>query len=216
MGVTVFARLRVRLDVNDGPVYSLIFAMAAYAAGCFNTGYYLVLFLRKRDIRSYETGSTGARNVGRLLGRAGFFATFAGDALKGAAVILAARALHGDPRLLPWLAPLAVAGHIHPAQLGFKGGKGLSTALGAMMALDVRFALIGMPLYSLPRLHSKGHILSGIAPMAVLPFLPFPEWNGFQVMALCLSSALVFFAHRSNLSRGVADIASDQSSIAQE
>lgn len=189
--------------MNDGPVSSVIFAITAYAAGCFNTGYYLVLFLRKRDIRAYGSGSTGARNVGRLMGRAGFFATFAGDALKGAAVIWAARALHADPRLLPWLAPLAVAGHIHPAQLAFRGGKGLATALGAMMALDVRFALIGLPLYFLPRLHPQGHILSGVAPMVVLPFLPFPEWNGFQVMSLCLSSALVLFAHRGNLSPGV-------------
>lgn len=185
--------------MNGGLFTSIILALAAYAVGCFNTGYYLVRTSRKRDIRDVHSGATGARNVGRILGRAGFLTTFAGDALKGALVIWSARALNADPRFIPWLAPLVVAGHIFPAQLGFRGGKGLSTALGAMLALDIRFALVGLVCYFVPRLHSKGHILSGIAPMVILPFLPFPAWSPSQVSALCLSSALVLFAHRRNL-----------------
>ncbi|MDQ3000553.1 MAG: glycerol-3-phosphate acyltransferase [Fibrobacterota bacterium] len=185
--------------MNDGLLSSITFALSAYAVGCMNTGYYLVRVFRSRDIREVHSGSTGARNVGRILGRSGFLGTFSGDALKGALVIWTARALDADPRLIPWLAPLVVAGHILPAQLGFRGGKGLSTALGTMLALDIRFALIGLVLYFAPRFHSKGHVLSGIAPMVILPFLPFPAWSVSQVSALCLSSAFVLFAHRKNL-----------------
>jgi glycerol-3-phosphate acyltransferase PlsY len=178
---------------------TLVLAFAAYALGCFATGYYLVRFLTGRDIRAFHSRSAGARNAGRILGWKGFLATFAGDALKGASIIWLARACHTDPRVLPWLAPLVVAGHIWPAQLGCKGGKGLATALGAMLALDIRFALAGLVLYFLPRLHPRGHILSGIAPMVLLPFLPFPAWSPSQVTALCLASAFVLSAHRRNL-----------------
>lgn len=184
--------------MNDGLLSSIILALSAYAVGCFNTGYYLVKALRNRDIREVFSGATGARNVGRILGRSGFLATFSGDALKGALVIWIARALDADPLLIPWLAPLVVAGHILPAQLGFRGGKGLSTALGTMLALDIRFAMVGLVPYFAPRFHPKGRILSGIAPMVILPFLPFPAWSGSQVSALCLSSAFVLFAHRKN------------------
>lgn len=167
--------------------------------GCFNAGYYLVRIARREDVRAFHSGSSGARNVGRLLGWKGFLATFLCDALKGAAVISAARVFQVDPLLLPWLAPAVVAGHIFPVQLGFKGGKGFSTALGAMLGLDVRFALIGLILYFLPRLHPKGRILSGLAPMILLPLLPFPAWSLSQVTALSLASALVLQAHRRNL-----------------
>jgi acyl phosphate:glycerol-3-phosphate acyltransferase len=185
--------------MNAVPPTPFLLALTAYAVGCFNTGYYLVKVFRERDIRDVHSGATGARNVGRILGRWGFIATFAGDALKGALVIWSARAVGADTRFIPWLAPLVVAGHIFPLQLGFRGGKGLSTALGAMLALDIRFALVGLVLYFVPRFHSKGHILSGIAPMVVLPFLPFPAWSLSQVSALSLSSAFVLFAHRHNL-----------------
>lgn len=173
-------------------------ALAAYGAGCFVTGYYLVRLARNRDLRASGSGSAGARNAGRVLGRAGFVGTFAGDALKGAAVIWAAKGLQADPGFPAWLAPLVVAGHIWPVQLGFRGGKGLATALGAMLGLDPRFALAGLPLYFLPRLHPRGHALSGIAPMAVLPFLPFPAWNPSQAAALAFTSCLVLFAHRAH------------------
>src|SRR4051812_29963598 len=124
-----------------------IFVFTAYAVGCCNTGYYLVRVLHGEDIRSLYSGSTGARNVGRVLGRGGFLVTFIGDAAKGAFMVWLAKAFHLNPAFVPWLIPLVVSGHIWPVQLGLSGGKGLATALGGMLALDVRFALIGAVAY---------------------------------------------------------------------
>lgn len=205
----------------------LPFALGAYAAGCFSAGYYLVRLLSGKDLRSTNSGSTGARNAGRELGRGGFAAVFAIDALKGAGIIWLARYLDPEPRLSALLVPLVVAGHIWPAQLGFRGGKGLVTALGAMIGMDWRFLPAGLLLYFAPHLTARifaalraegphpalptatvpvparpasraAQLLSGILPMAVMPFLPFPAFSPVQVLSLCVSSACVLWAHRAH------------------
>src|SRR5688572_4268506 len=86
-------------------------AIGAYVLGCFATGYYLVRAVKGQDIRNFESGSVGARNVGRKLGAAGFFLTVAGDFGKGVLAVWAADRFTTDP-LLPALALLCVvAGH---------------------------------------------------------------------------------------------------------
>ena len=207
----------------------LPFALGAYVAGCFSAGYYLVRLLRGKDLRGSHSGSTGARNAGRELGRGGFVVVFAVDALKGAGVLWLAQRLNPDPRVLAMLVPMVVAGHIWPMQLGFRGGKGLVTALGAMIGLDWRFLPAGLLLYFVPHLGARlivalrlagpqpadravtgsvsgfdrpgfrtAHLLSGILPMAAMPFLPFPAFSPVQVLSLCVSSACVLWAHRAH------------------
>ncbi len=109
-------------------------AALAYALGCLNTGYYLVRVRTGDDLRSRGSGTAGATNTGRVLGRAGFVAAMAGDVLKGVAAVALARWL--APGAGPALAAVAVVGgHIYPAQLGFRGGKGLATSFGAVVTL---------------------------------------------------------------------------------
>jgi acyl phosphate:glycerol-3-phosphate acyltransferase len=114
---------------------SLAALLVAYLVGCLNTGYYLVRARTGRDLRAEGSGTAGATNTGRILGRRGFVLAMAGDLLKGAMMVAMAW------WLLPGSAPAAsaavgvVAGHIHPVQLGFRGGKGLATAFGAGVVL---------------------------------------------------------------------------------
>lgn len=106
----------------------------AYALGCLNTGYYLVRLSTGDDLRSRGSGTAGATNTGRVLGRGGFVAAMAGDVLKGVAAVALARWLVPGPG--PALAAVAVVGgHIYPAQLGLRGGKGLATTFGAAVSL---------------------------------------------------------------------------------
>jgi glycerol-3-phosphate acyltransferase PlsY len=181
---------------------SLACLALAYAAGCFNAGYYLVRWLRGEDIRRRFSGSTGARNAGRLLGRPAFFAVFLLDAGKGALAVALARLLDADPRVVPWMIPLAVAGHVWPAQLGFAGGKGIAAAFGAVAAYDVR---LGAAAFLLPfLLYKLGGRLgpAGAAGLGLLPFLPFPAWSWNQVAALSAASLAVAAAHLGNLRKG--------------
>lgn len=108
--------------------------LASYLLGGICAGYYLVRWSRGLDVRRTGSGSAGARNVGRLLGAPGFFATLALDAAKGAVAVLGAGRVATGP-WPPALALLAVVlGHVFPAQLQGRGGKGVATALGGLLA----------------------------------------------------------------------------------
>jgi glycerol-3-phosphate acyltransferase PlsY len=114
----------------------------AYAVGCVATGYYLTRLRTARDIRQIGSGSSGATNVARVLGWQGFVITLAADAAKGALVVLLTRLCALDSWTV-WLAVLAaVAGHVWPVHLGFKGGKGVATYLGALVVLDWQAGVI--------------------------------------------------------------------------
>lgn len=123
---------------------SLLFsAIAGYLIGSFTTGYYLVRLLRGTDVRAHGSGSTGARNVGRVLGWTGFWTVFTLDIARGAlAVWIAAVIGAGAPGMM--LAMIFVtAGHIFPVQLGFRGGKAACVSFGALLVFDPQLALAG-------------------------------------------------------------------------
>ena len=87
------------------PLMVLGVASGSYVLGCYSTGYYLVRKRTGQDIRELGSGSTGARNAGRALGRSGFLLTMAGDLAKGGLAVWLALALTGNDRvaLLAWL-----------------------------------------------------------------------------------------------------------------
>src|SRR5271157_5452596 len=115
------------------PIASLIIVAAAYLLGSIPTGYLLVRFFRKQDIRTVGSGNIGATNVLRAGGKGLGAATFLLDMLKGAAAVFMGAYLAGvlvpgsSRRDMEAVAALfAVLGHMFPVWLGFKGGKGVA------------------------------------------------------------------------------------------
>src|SRR5580693_6010407 len=99
--------------------------LAAYVIGCFSTGYWLVRWKTGQDLRTLGTGSCGARNAGRALGSNGFALTLSGDLAKGGLAVWIAQTVTGND-FVALLSMMAVtAGHVWPAPLGFRGGKGI-------------------------------------------------------------------------------------------
>lgn len=119
----------------DPGIARIVSAVLGYALGCFSTGYYLSRRWRGLDPRGLGTGSSGARNVGRLMGRRGFAVTAAGDVAKGALAPLVATGVGAAEGGMALASVAVVIGHVWPAQLGFRGGRGLTPALGAMLVL---------------------------------------------------------------------------------
>jgi glycerol-3-phosphate acyltransferase PlsY len=112
------------------------FMLGAFLWGGIPVGYIGVKRLKGIDIRSYGSGNIGATNVRRVLGNGGFFAVLALDAVKGALPVLAlglSPGLDGPERIL--IAASTIAGNLFSPWLGLKGGKGISTSLGALLAL---------------------------------------------------------------------------------
>lgn len=196
-------------------------ALGAYLLGCFTTGYYLVRTIKDQDIRTVGSGSVGARNVSRVLGRTGFFVTTLGDALKGALAVWAVRHFIADDRVALLALLAVVAGHVWPVQLRFGGGKGVATSLGALWIYDWHLVLVYVAVFGCgwaaawpveywrwgrgglgsPLLHGPSKtILPGLFGFLCLPAAGF-WWHRdpLELAALTLLAGMIVFAHRANL-----------------
>ncbi|MDE3066218.1 MAG: glycerol-3-phosphate acyltransferase [Verrucomicrobiota bacterium] len=175
-------------------------AAAGYLLGCFSTGYWLVRLRAGGDVRELGSGVTGARNVGRVLGRSGFLFTLLGDFSKGALAVWLAFEFNGDAPLPALLALLAaVAGHIWPAPLHFRGGKGVATALGALLLLDYRLALTFAVLFLAGFAASRKTFLPAMFAFAGLPVAGWWfEGGGLAATLLIVLAVMILFAHRRN------------------
>lgn len=180
--------------------------VVGYVLGCLATGYYLVRFRTGKDVRTIESGNIGARNVGRVLGKSGFFITFFGDLAKGVLAVFLARTLtHGDPLAMGVAIPAVIAGHLWPAQLGFRGGKGVSTGVGAVLMLDWRLAMPMAAALVVGYVLSRKSVPAGMFMFACLP--PASWWFHRDLRLVGLLSVavvMIIAAHRSNLARDFA------------
>ena len=175
-------------------------ALCAYMLGCFTTGYYLVRAVKGTDIRTVASGSVGARNVCRLLGRTGFVLTTLGDMLKGVLAVWVVRHFFQDERLAVAALLAVVVGHIWPVQLRFHGGKGVATSIGALMIYDWRLLVVYVAVFACGVLIARKTILPGLFAFVCLPAAGF--WlhpDGSQLAVLTFLAGMIVFAHRTNL-----------------
>lgn len=178
--------------------------VAGYALGCINTGYYLVRSLRQRDVRETGSHGTGATNVGRVLGRGGYLLTLLMDAGKGVLAIALARyfdlAASGQ-----WaVAFAAIAGHVWPAQLRFRGGRGVATWIGVLAMLDPALLLITAAV-TLIALRPLGRFtLAGLLGICVVPLAAVIMARDLEILlGTTALAAIVLIAHRPHLRRQV-------------
>ena len=126
------------------PPSAAIALAAAYLLGSIPFAYLAVRLRKGVDIRTVGSGNVGATNAGRVLGRGWAVAIYALDAAKGAGAVLLGRALAPGPSVEAGCGLLAIAGHVAPVWLGFRGGKGVATATGVFLALaPLAFVIAG-------------------------------------------------------------------------
>jgi glycerol-3-phosphate acyltransferase PlsY len=172
----------------------------AYLLGCFAAGYYLVRSRIGEDVRELGSGSVGARNVGRVLGKTGFLITLLCDFGKGGLAVWAAGHFTTDHRIVALAMVAVVAGHIWPAQLRFHGGKGMATSLGALLVYDPKLALVYCMLFLGAFVLQWRTILPGLFALICLPLAAlFLGQDRIQVFLIGLMSGLVLLAHRKNI-----------------
>ncbi len=184
----------------DAMLRTVLAVAAAYLLGCFCTAYYLVRWRMGQDIRTMGSGNAGAKNAGRILGPAGFAAVFLGDVAKGGLAV----GLALWQGLAPWgvlLAYLAVVlGHLYPVQLGFQGGKGVATGFGGLLVLDPVLAGGVVVVAGAAFLLTRSFTLSGLVAIGLAPFIGLVlNSTASHVVAVALISALLLYAHRTNM-----------------
>ena len=187
--------------------------LVAYLLGSIPFGYLIVRFAGGDDIRERGSGNIGAANVARNAGLTAGILTLFLDAAKGyAAVLIANRLLHGSnsPRWMMAAAIAAVAGHMFPVWLGFKGGKGVATSLGVFLPMCREAVLAAVILWILVvafwQYSSLGSIVAAAA-MPVLVYLLYAPRHappGYITMGTMLIAILVLVQHRSNIERLIA------------
>ena len=181
----------------------------SYLLGSIPFGYLLVRLFRKEDVRAQGSGNIGATNVARSGGKALGVVTLLLDLAKGFVAVLLARHLApgrpGFPSdLMVWAAMAAVVGHIFPVWLGFRGGKGVATALGVFLALAPTVALAGVLVFALLVLTTRIVGLASIVAAAVLPvfaMLLLPDRSPVYLGGTIFISLLVIVKHQANLAR---------------
>lgn len=192
-------------DVLMTPLFTLVLA---YLLGSFPSGYLAGRWLKGVDIRTLGSGSTGATNVLRQIGKGPALVVFLIDVLKGTAAVLLAKALGFNDWWVVAAGLAALAGHIWPIWLGWRGGKAVATGLGMLLGLawPVGLACFGvfLTVISVSRIVSLSSVLGALS----LPLLMLARFSslGEPVRPAYLSlsivaAVLVIWRHRSNLSR---------------
>ena len=184
---------------------SLLLLALGYLLGSTPNGYLAGRWLKGIDLRQCGSGSTGATNVLRNVGKAPALVVFLLAVGKGALAVLLAKSfgLNDWVQVLAGLA--ALAGHIWPVWLGWKGGKAVATGLGMFLGLawPVGLACFGlfMAVISISRIVSLSSVVAAIG-LPVLMVLA--GANGASISVSVVASVMVLWRHRSNIERLIA------------
>lgn len=184
----------------------IIAVVGAYLIGSIPTGYIIVKLFTGQDIRKSGSGSTGATNVKRVMGKKWFFAVMFLDAFKGALpVILAAHFTISFQNigLIPVLCAIAVIlGHSKSIFLKFTGGKSVASGVGTIIALNWQVGLIIALVWSVITYISKFVSLGSIIALAVSPVLMYFFHEPIAYVLYCVLGAVyITYLHRENILR---------------
>ena len=180
----------------------------AYLLGSIPFGYLLVRIFRKQDIRATGSGNIGATNVVRSGAKGLGIATLLLDCGKAfAAVKIAQHLAPGNYELAVAAAVAAILGHVFPVWLGFRGGKGVASALGVFLALSWPAGLIVFGVFIVIFAISRYVSLASIIASALLP--PVALWFIHQrtpgvIAGLIFIPLLIIVKHRANIRRLIA------------
>lgn len=172
----------------------ILYFLIAYLIGSLMAGFFVVKILEKKDIRVEGSGNVGARNAGRVHGKTSFVLTFLGDAFKGAAVILAGRYFGFTDEMILVGLGFALLGHIKPITLNFKGGMGISTFIGGMLAFEPLVAIVLISVFLLIYPFVKSFTFAGLGAFSIIPFSLFlleRSW-GISLIAGILVSIILY------------------------
>ncbi len=178
----------------------VIVILASYLLGCLATGYYLVRLRTGQDIRDLGSGSTGARNVSRVIGVPGYVLTLFGDVAKGGVVTWGAFQFGLGAWGLSMAIAAVVVGHVWPIQLGFRGGKGLASTLGVGLVFDFLLVIIVSLAALIVFAFTRRTTPSGLLAVVISPVVALALGHSLvTVLGIGLVVILVLIAHRNNI-----------------
>ncbi|MBI3570900.1 MAG: glycerol-3-phosphate 1-O-acyltransferase PlsY [Gammaproteobacteria bacterium] len=179
-------------------LYSL--PVLAYLLGSISSAVVIARVMGLPDPRETGSKNPGATNILRYGGKTAAILTLAGDILKGVVPVLIARALTTDAMIITLTGFAAFLGHLFPVFFGFRGGKGVATALGVWLALNPWVGLALIATWTLVAVLFRYSSLSAL--MASLAAPLYVAWlsPGTPYLIIMIAmSAMLIFRHRSNI-----------------
>lgn len=176
--------------------------LLSYVVGSVPAGYMVVRASRGMDVRRYGSGNVGAINVLRAAGPVAAVCVMAIDIAKGAVPVVVAQALGAPAGVVMACALVAIIGHNWSVFLGFNGGKGVATTLGAVLALDWVVAAVVVLLWLLVVAISRYASLGSLIACCCIPLLMWWRGDGTEAIIFgVLAAALAILRHRANIVR---------------
>ena len=178
----------------------------AYIIGSIPTGYLIVKSKTGEDIRTIGSGSTGATNVKRVLGKKWFFITLLLDALKGALPVILAKLFvtaFATIGLAPVIAAVAVIiGHSKSCFLNFQGGKSVASGVGTILALNLPVGALIAVIWATITYATKYVSVGSIIALLISPILMWLFKAPIAYIYYCLLGAIyIVYLHRENIKR---------------
>ncbi|SNC61860.1 glycerol-3-phosphate acyltransferase PlsY [Polynucleobacter victoriensis] len=186
-------------------IFNALVILGAYLIGSVSFAVVVSKVMRLPDPHSYGSGNPGATNVLRTGNKLAAILTLLGDAAKGYVAVVIARVLIGveiDSWGLPTVAAAAFIGHLFPVFHGFKGGKGVATALGILLAIDWVLGLTTLSTWLIVAVFLRYSSLAALVSAVFAPIY-FIFLFGVQPMAIAIAvmSALLIWRHKANIQK---------------
>jgi len=176
--------------------------VAAYLIGSISSAIIVCRLMGLPDPRSEGSNNPGATNVLRIGGKKAAAITLLGDMLKGVLPVAAGHLLDVSTMTFALAAMAAFLGHLYPVFFGFKGGKGVATALGTQFGLHwgIGLAVAGIWLFMAKVV--KISSLSALVSMALAPVIIYWTWPADELIVMqIIMSIILFWRHKSNIQR---------------
>ncbi|WP_417243872.1 glycerol-3-phosphate 1-O-acyltransferase PlsY [Celeribacter sp.] len=178
----------------------LLTALAAYLLGSIPFGIVMARLFGLGDLRAIGSGNIGATNVLRTGNKPAAILTLLGDSGKGAAAVLLARATIGE-EAAGAAGLFAMIGHLYPVFLRFKGGKGVATFLGTLLALSFPVGLLTCATWLAVAFATRYSSLSALVAALLAPIYTAWLYHLHGAILVLVLTGLIFFKHRENIAR---------------
>ena len=183
-------------------MYNLLIVPFAYLLGSLSSAIVVCRLMGLPDPRTQGSNNPGATNVLRIGGKKAAAITLLGDSLKGLLPVLACHLIDATPLIFALTAMAAFLGHLYPVFFGFRGGKGVATALGTQFGLHWMIggavALVWLFMAKVMKISS----LAALASMALAPVFVWLVWPAPELIVMQLIMTLILiWRHRSNIQK---------------
>lgn len=182
-------------------ILTIVMLFIAYLLGSVNCAILISRFLKLDDPRQHGSGNPGATNILRTGHNVAAIITLFGDALKGFIAVMLARLLGIDGVALALVALAAFVGHLYPIFFSFKGGKGVATMFGVLLALHLLLGLLAIAVWLVVAFIFRYSSLAAIVAAISAPIDTLQLANPNFFLPLVVLAILVIFRHRANIDR---------------